>query len=60
MTMYCNKMDDGVTHFSKRQAWSPIFTCTALPAFRLLPSMVILVPPDSGPVDGLTRVKYGD
>lgn len=35
-------------------------TKTALPAFRWLPSMVILVPPDRGPVDGCTRVKYGD
>lgn len=48
------------TCLSKRQGCSPIFTTTALPALRWLPSMVILVPPDSGPVDGRTRVKYGD
>lgn len=35
-------------------------TNTALPAFRWLPSMVILVPPDRGPVEGCTRPKYGD
>jgi hypothetical protein len=47
-------------HLSKRQKWRPIFRATALPAFRLFPLMVILVPPDNGPLDGWTRVKYGD
>lgn len=50
--------DEG--YLSKRQVLRPILTDTALPAFRWLPWIVIFVPPENGPRDGITRVKYGD
>lgn len=50
--------DEG--YLSKWQVLRPILTDTALPAFRWLPWIVIFVPPENGPRDGITRVKYGD
>lgn len=50
--------DEG--YLSKRQVLRPILTDTALPAFRWLPWIVIFVPPETGPRDGITRPKYGD
>lgn len=39
----------------KEQGRPPTDTATSLPAFRWLPSMPIQVPPERGPLAGLTR-----
>lgn len=61
VSQYESKVGPWEHHYlSKLQVLSPILMDTALPAFKWLPWIVILVPPEIGPCDGTTRVKYGD
>lgn len=46
-------------HLTNRHSSWPKNTVTALPASRCRPEIVSLVPPDTGPFSGRTRLKLG-